>query len=116
MTRQQLPPAGTPLTPVERRVLTVIAQGGGRRGAAAALGTTETAVKEALARIGARLGVRTQAGMVGAAIRSGQLRVSRYAVPEPVICGCVRCETDALAGRGLPARLAADCRRRAAAA
>lgn len=110
--RSALPLFGSPLTPTERQLLAAIADGLTLQASAAQAGLAVWAAKDTLQRAGSRLGQRTQAGMVGAALRSGELRLRPLAIPEPVLCQCTRCREDADAGRGLPARLAADCERR----
>lgn len=107
MTNRFLPPFGSRLSPVERRILALIADGADLRAVAEDLGISRHTVRDRLGAIGSRLGTSTQAGHIGAAVRTGQLKLAPLTVVEPVICQCqARCVPDAAAGRGLPALLA----------
>lgn len=61
------------LTPRQREVVRLIAEGKARSDIAAELGLSEFTVKNHVERIFGRLGVYSRAGAVGAALRSGLL-------------------------------------------
>lgn len=96
---------GRPLTAREVALVEHIAGGQSNKAVGLTLGLSPLTVKSRLAHIGRKLGTGSRAGIVGAAVRSGQVvlpefpQVARLRVPE--ICACSQCVLDLMAGRGL---------------
>lgn len=72
-----VPQRGEPLTKRELEVVRLVADGRLNPAIASALNLSATTVKRHLDRIGLKLGVRDPAGIVGAALLTGQLRLNR---------------------------------------
>jgi len=108
MDRSALP--GQPLTTRERQVVEHLARGHRNRAIGEQLGLSPLTVKSYLTRIGRKLGTGDRAGIVAAALRSGQLALPTVRPAErwrvPAICACRRCTADLAAGTGLAGRLA----------
>ncbi|TQF04788.1 helix-turn-helix transcriptional regulator [Kitasatospora acidiphila] len=101
------PTPGRLLTAREIEVVAAVAAGGTNEQIGDRLGVSWQAVKSHLRRIGRKLGTGDRAGIVGAAIRTGQLTIEPRAEKSrvPVICQCARCQDQLEAGEGMAHRL-----------
>ncbi len=93
---------GQPLTSREREVISCIAAGMSNATAGQHLGLSRLTIKSHLTRIGGKFGTGDRAGIVAAAIRSGQIELPGQV---PVVCSCRTCAEQLTAGQGPAARI-----------
>lgn len=105
---------GQPLTTTQLKIIEVLADGLTNKAIARRLGISELTVKSQLFRASRRLGATSRAGVIGAAVRSGQLVIEPVAdrVRVPVVCACSKCRAQLAAGEGMAHQIANGVRPR----
>ena len=100
---------GQPLSSREIEIVDCLANGLTNNEVGTKLGMAGTTVSSHLLRISRKLRTSNRAGIVGAAIRSGQISLA-YLAPDrlrvPVVCSCRKCVRELADGRGMAARIA----------